>query len=206
VSHGPRNPLRVVESRRLTLVAATAELVTADLAGRDEFGTAIGAEVPDEWPPDLYDSLSMRYALQQLRDPSEHGWSLWYLLSKKHDSPRVIGICGFKGKPDRAGSVEIGYSVLRQYRIQGYATEAVARLVQWAFMLAPAHPLANAELAGNAPGVDLKAEGPLVDRRGSGTVGADGLQRHPGRRGDPRVDHDRGQGCGGEGPGGQREA
>jgi RimJ/RimL family protein N-acetyltransferase len=133
VSHGPRNPLRVVESRRLTLVAATAELVTADLAGRDEFGAAIGAEVPDEWPPDLYDSLSMRYALQQLRDPSEHGWSLWYLLSKKHDSPRVIGICGFKGKPDRAGSVEIGYSVLRQYRIQGYATEAVARLVQWAF-------------------------------------------------------------------------
>jgi RimJ/RimL family protein N-acetyltransferase len=133
VSHRPRNPLRVVESRRLTLVAATAELVAADLASREEFAAAIGAEVPDEWPPELYDSPSMRYALQQLHDPSEHGWSLWYLLSKKHDPPRVIGICGFKGKPDRVGSVEIGYSVLRQFRIQGYATEAVERLVTWAF-------------------------------------------------------------------------
>ena len=133
MSHKPRYPLRVVESRRLTLVAATAELVAADLAGREEFGEVIGADVPDEWPPELFDSPSMRVALEQLRDPAEHGWSLWYLLSKKHDPPKVLGVCGFKGKPDRTGSVEIGYSVLRQFRIQGYATEAVARLVMWAF-------------------------------------------------------------------------
>lgn len=129
----PRHPLRVVESRRLTLVAATPELVAADLAGRVEFAEVMGADVPDEWPPELFDSMSMRVALQQLRDPTEHGWSLWYLLLKKHDPPKVIGICGFKGKPDRAGSVEIGYSVLQPFRIQGYATEAVARLVLWAF-------------------------------------------------------------------------
>jgi len=133
MSHKPRHPLRVVESRRLTLVAATPELVQADLAGRADFAEAIGADVPDEWPPDLFDSPAMRVALQQLRDPAEHGWSLWYLLSKDPQAPRVLGICGFKGKPDRAGSVEIGYSVLRQFRIQGYATEAVARLVTWAF-------------------------------------------------------------------------
>jgi RimJ/RimL family protein N-acetyltransferase len=133
MSHKPRHPLRVVESRRLTLVAATPELVESDLAGRDEFAAAIGADVPEEWPPELFDSMSMRVALQQLRDPAEHGWSLWYLLTKDHEAPRVIGICGFKGKPDRAGSVEIGYSVLRPFRIRGYATEAVARLVIWAF-------------------------------------------------------------------------
>ena len=129
----PRHPLPVVESRRLTLVAATPELVTADLAGRVEFAEVIGADVPDEWPPELFDSMSMRVAQQQLRDPAEHGWSLWYLLLNKYDPPKVIGICGFKGKPDRAGSVEIGYSVLQPFRIQGYATEAVARLVLWAF-------------------------------------------------------------------------
>jgi len=68
-----------------------------------------------------------------LQDPAEHGWSIWYLLSKRNDPPQVMGICGFKGKPDEAGSVEIGYSVLRQYRVQGYASEAVARLIVWAF-------------------------------------------------------------------------
>lgn len=133
MSHRPRHPLRVIESRRLTLVAATPELVSADLAGREAFAEALGAAVPDQWPPELYDSMAMRVALQQLQDPSEHGWSLWYLLSNRESPPTVIGICGFKGKPDHAGSVEIGYSVLRQFRIQGYATEAVARLVTWAF-------------------------------------------------------------------------
>lgn len=133
MSHRPRRPLRVIESRRLTLVAATPELVSADLAGAEAFAEALGAEVPAEWPPDLYDSMAMRFSLEQLRDPLEVGWSLWYLLSKRHDPPKVIGICGFKGRPNRTGSVEIGYSVLRPFRVQGYATEAVARLVVWAF-------------------------------------------------------------------------
>ena len=129
----PRSPLRVVESRRLTLVAATEDLVRADLAGPEDLAAALGADVPDDWPPELYESAAMRLALELLRDPEQHGWSLWYLMTKKHEPPRVIGICGFKGKPDRRGSVEIGYSVLRQYRVQGYATEAVERLVNWAF-------------------------------------------------------------------------
>lgn len=129
----PRHPLRVVESRRMTLVAATPELVAADLAGRQALSEAIGADVPESWPPELYESTAMRWSLRQLEDPAEHGWSIWYLMSKRLAPPQVIGICGFKGKPDAAGSVEIGYSVLKQFRAQGYATEAVARLVVWAF-------------------------------------------------------------------------
>lgn len=129
----PRHPLRVIESRRMTLVAATPELVTADLAGRAVFAEAIGADVPESWPPELYESTAMRWSLRQLEDPAEHGWSIWYLLSKKDEFPQVMGICGFKGKPGSSGSVEIGYSVLKQFRVQGYATEAVARLVVWAF-------------------------------------------------------------------------
>ena len=129
----PRHPLRILESRRMTLVAATPELVCADLDGRGEFSDAIAAEIPENWPPEFFESTSMRVALEQLSDPHEHGWSIWYLLSRKHEAPRVMGICDFKGKPGETGSVEISYSVLKQYRVQGYATEAVARLVIWAF-------------------------------------------------------------------------
>ena len=117
----------------MTLVAATRDLMIADLAARETFSKAIGAEVPENWPPELYESTAMRAALEQLQDPAEHGWSFWYLLSRKSETPQVMGICGFKGMPDEAGSVEIGYSVLNQFRVQGYATEAVARLVVWAF-------------------------------------------------------------------------
>jgi ribosomal-protein-alanine N-acetyltransferase len=117
----------------MTLVAATSDLMIADLAGREAFSDAIGADVPENWPPELYESTAMRVALEQLQDPAEHGWSVWYLLSYKSETPQVMGITSFKGKPDEAGSVEIGYSVLSQFRVQGYATEAVARLLVWAF-------------------------------------------------------------------------
>lgn len=133
MSHRPRHPLRVLESRRMTLVAATPELVQADLSGSEELRGLLGAEIPDNWPPDLFERTIMRLVLEQLGDPSMHGWSLWYLLSRKHDTPRLLGICQFKDRPDVHGSVEIAYSILQQYRIQGYATEAVERLVGWAF-------------------------------------------------------------------------
>jgi len=117
----------------MTLVAATSDLMVADLAGRETFSEAIGAEVPENWPPELYESTAMRAALEQLQDPAEQGWSFWYLLLRKPEAQQVMGICSFKGMPDESGSVEIGYSVLSQFRVQGYATEAVARLVVWAF-------------------------------------------------------------------------
>jgi len=125
--------LRTLESRRLTLVAATAPLVEADLEGHVQLAESMGARVPDNWPPDLYERPAMKFALRQLQDPAEQGWSFWYLLTKLPQKAEVIGICGFKGRPDEAGSVEIGYSVLSQFRNQDYASEAVFRLVLWAF-------------------------------------------------------------------------
>jgi ribosomal-protein-alanine N-acetyltransferase len=126
--------LRTLESDRMTLVAATQELIEADLADSGKLAELLSAEVPDNWPPDLYERQAMQFALEQLRGPVDQaGWSFWYLLTRSAEQPQVLGICGFKGRPDEAGSVEISYSVLSQYRQNGYATEAVTRLVSWAF-------------------------------------------------------------------------
>ena len=125
--------LRTLESKRMTLVAATVPLIEADLEGHAQLAESIGAQVPDNWPPDLYERSTMKFALQQLQNPAEHGWSFWYLLTRLSQEAEVFGICGFKGRPDEAGSVEIAYSVLSQFRNQAYASEAVFRLVQWAF-------------------------------------------------------------------------
>ena len=45
----------------------------------------------------------------------------------------VIGLGGFKGRPDAAGTVELGYSVLDEFQRRGYGTEAAAALCAWAF-------------------------------------------------------------------------
>ena len=132
--HADRSPvLRVLESGRLTLVAASPGLIDSDLAGKGELAAALGAVVPREWPPELFSNTVMRLAQAQLLDPSEQGWSAWYLLHRAVMPPVLVGLCQFKGKPDPAGSVEIAYSILPAYRNSGFATEAVARLVEWAF-------------------------------------------------------------------------
>ena len=66
--------LRVIESDRLTLVAATRELVAADLAGRAALSAGLKADVGGEWPPDLFSTTVMRVIQEQLRDDSEIGW------------------------------------------------------------------------------------------------------------------------------------
>lgn len=123
--------LRVIRSPRLNLIAATADLVRKDIEGREHLAGALGVSVPESWPPDLYGPRAMQFALAQLDDPSEQGWLFWYLATTD-DASELVGICGFKGRPDQSGSVEIGYSILARFQRQGYATEAVQRLVGWA--------------------------------------------------------------------------
>lgn len=125
--------LSYLDTRRLRMIAATTRLISTDLEGRQALARALGIEVPDNWPPDLYDRQAMAFALEQLTDPAEQGWSFWYLHLKLPEKEQLVGIAGFKGRPDQRGSVEIGYSVLAQYRNRGFATEAVQGLVAWAF-------------------------------------------------------------------------
>jgi RimJ/RimL family protein N-acetyltransferase len=129
----PQAPaLRLIQSRRLNLIAATTNLIKNDIAGRQVLAEALGVNVGKYWPPDLYGPRAMQFALTQLDDPTEQGWSFWY-LSTVDEPGELVGICGFKGRPDQSGSVEIGYSILSVYQRKGFATEAVLRLVGWAF-------------------------------------------------------------------------
>ncbi|WP_214851605.1 GNAT family N-acetyltransferase [Exiguobacterium sp. s193] len=64
------------------------------------------------------------------KDSSLFFWGSWLIIRQADDV--IIGDAGFKGKPNLNGEVEIGYGLLEQYWQNGYATEAVAGLIQWA--------------------------------------------------------------------------
>ena len=49
------------------------------------------------------------------------------------ESASVIGSAGFKGPPDQEGVVEIAYGIVPASEGRGYATEAAAALVTFAF-------------------------------------------------------------------------
>ena len=77
----------------------------------------------------------LRAAYAQMRDgarehPQERLWYTAWQLSLRNGEP-VGDIC-FKGTP-RQGEVELGYGILPAHQGQGYATEAVQSLTDWAF-------------------------------------------------------------------------
>jgi RimJ/RimL family protein N-acetyltransferase len=49
------------------------------------------------------------------------------------ETEREVGRCGFKGPPDASGMVEIAYGMNPEDQGCGYATEAAAALVSYAF-------------------------------------------------------------------------
>jgi RimJ/RimL family protein N-acetyltransferase len=127
---------KTIFTERLDLIAATAELARTEMEDTQEFSRRLGVHVPEDWPPPLNDAQSMNWTLRfLLENPDGVGWATWYFVLRTND-PRertAIGNGGFKGKPTREGSVEVGYSLMEPFQGCGYATEAVGGLLKWAF-------------------------------------------------------------------------
>ncbi|HET9438767.1 MAG TPA: GNAT family protein [Longimicrobiales bacterium] len=122
---------------RLHLIPATLELLNAEQRGPAALSAFIGAYVPPNWPPDLYDEPAMRWTMDQLAKPHADGrWYLHYfVLQSRNSAPDVVvGAGGYVGPPDPAGVVEIGYSILPEYQRRGLAAEAAAGLANNAFL------------------------------------------------------------------------
>ncbi|HEX8034229.1 MAG TPA: GNAT family N-acetyltransferase [Ktedonobacterales bacterium] len=120
----------IIQTRRLTLVPFTLELVRAALRDREEFGRMLAARVPNDWPNDDVLSMLPQDAVLLEAAPQRSDWS--YLVV--HTGERsLIGDIGFHAPPDANGSVEIGYDILTAHRGQGYAVEAGEALLDWAF-------------------------------------------------------------------------
>jgi RimJ/RimL family protein N-acetyltransferase len=117
---------------RLTLVGADEALLRAELDSQEALALAIDSAIPAGWPPEHHDRGVIEWVLNALdvlatNDP----WRLYYIVL--NDPRTLIGTCGFKQQPDETGCVEVGYSVLEQYRCLGFASEAVMALMSLAF-------------------------------------------------------------------------
>lgn len=63
--------------------------------------------------------------------PSEHLFlTFWFFMLK--DERKLIGSACFKGAPNKNGEVEIGYGIEDSFKNQGYTTEAVKKMIEWA--------------------------------------------------------------------------
>lgn len=116
---------------RLLVCPCRLPLITEIYLQDPHAAVSLDAHIPPEWPQDdLREQLPHLIELLQ-DDPKSFPWLLWIIVSKKDKT--VLGDIGFKGRPDKQGVVEIGYSLLPSHRGRGYMLEAATALVGWAF-------------------------------------------------------------------------
>jgi ribosomal-protein-alanine N-acetyltransferase len=79
----------------------------------------------------LEKDLTAEFSRLALENEESRLWfRLWDIVSKKEK--KRIGGALFKGGPNIKGEVEIGYGIDEEFQGQGFATEAVGKLVRWA--------------------------------------------------------------------------
>jgi RimJ/RimL family protein N-acetyltransferase len=107
----------VIETRSLRLIVPTPAEVLARI---DAMSPAERAEVSPDWVA--------RVRAVTTADP----WTLGFSMVNRI-SGAVVGSCAFKAPPDAEGVVEIAYGVDTEHQGRGYATEAAAAMVDFAF-------------------------------------------------------------------------
>lgn len=122
----------LITTERLILVPASPDLIREALASDLALASALGAELPADWPPEFYDADSLTYTLDRVEaSPAYEGWSMYFFL--RRDGRVLVGNGGYYAPPSEDGTVEVGYSVVPTQQGRGYATEATRGLVARAF-------------------------------------------------------------------------
>jgi [ribosomal protein S5]-alanine N-acetyltransferase len=84
-----------------------------------------------EMEKELRESLELMIELVE-EDQENYLWNTtWEIVLNEEN--RIIGGCCFQGPPDINGEVQVGYVLQPDYRGMGFMTEALKKLVTWAF-------------------------------------------------------------------------
>jgi len=124
--------LVTLTTTRLALVASTPEIARAAVSDGTLLAELLQARVPATWPPAAMARALEGYARRLEEEPALAGWlpRYWVALEERV----LVGAGGFGRRPDDKGTLEIGYVVFDEFQRRGYASEAVAALLDWAFV------------------------------------------------------------------------
>jgi RimJ/RimL family protein N-acetyltransferase len=122
-----------VHTARLELVPLSADAIEALLRGDPiRLRSLTGAAFSTRPAPPPYMADSLPVVRDRLRtNPEEEQWWNWLVL--RQEDCEAVGSVAFGGAPDASGAVLIGYAMYPDREGNGYATEAVRAMVDWAF-------------------------------------------------------------------------
>ena len=119
----------MIKTERLNLIACGLKHFEAFERNENELAEMLDVEFADGWLV-FPEGISFNHEFLK-NNPDAADWWMYFFI---HSTDRkLFGSGGFKGKPDDAGTVEIGYAVASAYRGKGLATEAASGLIDFAF-------------------------------------------------------------------------
>ncbi len=130
-------PVPNISTARLELVAITPETMRSELAADGRLGELLQCRVTCEWPHADWEPHVFELLLKVFDErPEEIGWHRYILLRTGTAAgpdirPVLIGTTGgFRWPTDRR-SAEVGYAIIPEFRLRGYALEAARAMFAW---------------------------------------------------------------------------
>jgi [ribosomal protein S5]-alanine N-acetyltransferase len=115
-----------ITSDQIELIPANEQLAKTGWHDRGRLQELLGADVPDEWPPELVTDKNA---------PNGEGWCDWYVIRHQDSRATLIGMMGLKGWLEASPDVQLGCAFLRDFQRSGYGTRAVQILTEWVLEL-----------------------------------------------------------------------
>jgi RimJ/RimL family protein N-acetyltransferase len=140
----------MIETQRLELIPLTPEFLKLWVENLEGLEKEMNCSYQGE-PLEGYLLAIVKSQLDQVqRDPENYLWHSVWLLIRNTDRV-VVGSAAFKNTPDADGEVEIGYGLGKAFEHNGYMTEAVKAMCDWALKQRMiAHVIAETYLNGFA--------------------------------------------------------
>jgi [ribosomal protein S5]-alanine N-acetyltransferase len=133
----------IIETERLRLIACSMDILEAIFESNEKLASVLNVHVPDKWAE--FGEPPFRFTYNKLKK-NNNDFKWWTYLTVHNADNKLIGSCGYKGKPDEKGMIEIGYEIKKEYHNKGLATETAKALIDHAFKngkvkIAQAHTL-----------------------------------------------------------------
>lgn len=122
----------MIETPRLTLLPLTLHQLRLHVADNTQLEASLGLIKGHRKVVEPLLSVIVHFTVPRLKDPARDPLynTVWIAIDRQ--KRQVVADAKFKGEPDEAGTVEIGYGTYPAFQRQGYMTEIVGGLVRWA--------------------------------------------------------------------------
>lgn len=121
----------IIETERLQLVPLTPKNINLWISDIKRLEEELNCKYLAEPMEGFFKEIVKGQAKIANEDPENYLWhSFWFLIRKTDRA--VVGSLDFKNIPDSMGEVEIGYGLGKNFEKNGYMTEGVKAICEWA--------------------------------------------------------------------------